>query len=65
MNPGILAQAVLVVLVRAVVVQDHVQFLVLWGFGDELIHKGQAVRAGFGGAGRAVNMPGGHLPRRK
>src|SRR5690554_3046178 len=35
------------------------------GLGDDLVHEGQEIRAGFGGGGCAVDVPGGNVQRRK
>ena len=65
MYPGIFSQPVLVAFVRAVVVQNHVQFLVRRGLGDDMSHKGQEVPTGFGGGGRTMHVSSGDLQRRK
>jgi len=65
MDVGVLGQPVIAFFVRAVVVQNHVQFLVGGSLSHDLIHELQEFLAPLQLRDGSLNLSGGHLQRRE
>ena len=65
MDIGVVGQPDITFLVRAIVVPNHVQFLLRRRFRDDLIHKLQELLASFKLGDRRPDLSGSHLQRCK